>query len=138
MKLQYRYQFAGDALGFLEQQSAGIRKTVILSDFLQSALPDEALYELVAEKLIRHKVNKLIAIGDKISSTLSLFLSGPDISEVSYYKNTQEFTESFRHSQFRDEAILVGPGYLPLNGSYSCWNKGTPDDFGNKSVSHCA
>ncbi len=95
------------ALGFLEQQSAGIRKTVILSDFLQSALPDEALYELVAEKLIRHKVNKLIAIGDKISSTLSLFLSGPDISEVSYYKNTQEFTESFRHSQFRDEAILV-------------------------------
>jgi alanine racemase len=32
------------ALNFLDQQSSGTKKTVILSDLLQSALPDEELY----------------------------------------------------------------------------------------------
>jgi len=95
------------ALGFLDQQSAGVRKTVILSDFLQSALPDHELYSQVAEKLIRHKVNKVVAIGEKITEFLPQFLSKPDIGELYFFKNTADFTEAFRHSHFRDEAILV-------------------------------
>lgn len=95
------------ALGFLDQQSAGIRKTVILSDFLQSALPDRELYSQVAEKLIRHQVNKLIAIGEKITRYLPELLNKEAFGELEYFKNTSEFTEAFRHSQFRDEAILV-------------------------------
>jgi len=95
------------ALGFLDQQTAGVSKTVILSDFLQSAMPDKYLYMEVAEKLIRHRVQKLIAIGTRIKEWLPQQLSNRDIGEQHYYSSTEEFTEAFRHSLFRDEAILV-------------------------------
>ncbi|MFZ9387625.1 MAG: Mur ligase family protein, partial [Chitinophagaceae bacterium] len=51
------------ALNFLDQQNPGTRKTVILSDFLQSALPDDELYEIVLDKIRKHQVNRLIGIG---------------------------------------------------------------------------
>ena len=55
------------ALNFLDQQSAGGKKTVILSDFLQSSLPDEQLYSLIMQNLEKHQVEKLIGIGENIS-----------------------------------------------------------------------
>lgn len=89
------------ALNFLDQQSAGIKKTVILSDFLQSSLPDEELYKEVAEMLQKHNVNRIIGIGEKISTHLP---GGPG---VSFYPSTYQFTEEFRFSHFKEEAILV-------------------------------
>ena len=94
------------ALGFLDQQSAGSRKTVILSDFLQSALPDDTLYQEVAKALQRHQVNRVIGIGERISRYLPGYLQGAS-AELLVYPATLSFTEAFRFSQFRDEAILV-------------------------------
>lgn len=95
------------ALGFLDQQSAGSLKTVILSDFLQSALPDEILYREVAEALRRHRVNRVIGIGERISHFLPANLQDFENGTLIFYPGTTHFTEDFRFSQFREEAILV-------------------------------
>ncbi|HUR65814.1 MAG TPA: bifunctional UDP-N-acetylmuramoyl-tripeptide:D-alanyl-D-alanine ligase/alanine racemase, partial [Chitinophagaceae bacterium] len=96
------------ALNFLEQQSLGLKKTVILSDLLHSSLPDEELYGQVMEKLLKHKVNRIIGIGEKISLYLSFLIAEHDEKlETAFYLSSAEFTDSFLSSQFKEEAILV-------------------------------
>ena len=95
------------ALNFLDQQAAGAPRTVILSDFLQSALPDKFLYAEVAEKLARHQVNRVIGIGERIAAFLPAQLPDPIATNSSFYPGTAAFIEGFRFSHFKEEAILV-------------------------------
>lgn len=95
------------ALTFLDQQSAGTKKTVILSDLLQSSLPDAELYGEILEKLKRHAVSRLIAVGEKISSVLPLLMTDDDSLHIEYYNSTAAFTDEFLSSHFKEEAILV-------------------------------
>lgn len=96
------------ALNFLCQQSPGSDKTVILSDFLQSSLPDEELYSEVDEKLHRHRIKRVIGIGEKITKHLDrLNSSANDRYEFISYSSTNQFIEEFRFSHFKEEAILV-------------------------------
>ena len=46
------------ALNFLDQQSGYTKKTVILSDVLQSARTDEQLYHYIIERLKKHQVSR--------------------------------------------------------------------------------
>jgi Alr-MurF fusion protein len=94
------------ALNFLDQQGLSIPKTVILSDFLQSAIPDEELYAHILSGLEKHKVSRVIAIGEKISSA---FISGAKdhAFKTELYNSTEEFLKKFRAAAFKDEAILV-------------------------------
>lgn len=96
------------ALSFLDQQSGGAKKTVVLSDFLHSALTNEELYTLIAESLKKHDISRLIGIGERISQQLSLseILPGSDII-VESYSSTEDFIQQFRPSNFKDEIILV-------------------------------
>lgn len=95
------------ALTFLEQQHTSGGRTVILSDFLQSAVPDAELYSQVIKSLARHCVKRLIGIGERISAALqSLSPSSAGIS-TELYPSTEAFLQQFRSSQFRDEVILV-------------------------------
>lgn len=96
------------ALNFLNQQGNGDKKTVILSDFLQSGQEDEALYRQVAFDLYSYKVDRIIGIGPKISTHLSF--SFPDDNyqpEVHFFLTTAEFTRHFLSSAFKDETILI-------------------------------
>jgi alanine racemase len=96
------------ALNFLNHQQTGSRKTVILSDFLQSGLRDEDLYTSVFENLKKYNVNRLIGIGDNISRTLSPLVRHSDDSlKVELYPSTENFIGQFRSSQFREETILI-------------------------------
>jgi Alr-MurF fusion protein len=92
------------ALNFLVKQSPGLKRTVILSDFLQSAVPDEQLYEQVAAALQKHEVSRLIAIGERISAALSKQLFP---FSIEFYPDTAAFLKKFRSSAFKEEAILV-------------------------------
>lgn len=92
------------ALNFLQHQSGSSKRTVILSDFLHTNLPDEELYASIVNDLGKHSVNRLIGIGDHITQYLPL--SESDI-KIELYKSTEEFTRRFRSSDFRDEIILV-------------------------------
>jgi Alr-MurF fusion protein len=96
------------ALNFLDQQSAGAPKTVILSDFLQSSLPDEQLYATVVESLIKHNVKRFIAIGEKISTFCSQAVLEKEAGfTIELFPDTDTFLQQFRASQFKDEVILV-------------------------------
>lgn len=94
------------ALNFLGQQSAGNKRTVILSDFLQSNLSDEALYNQVAADLFTLRIERIICIGAKIAQYLSF--NAPSYQPaVEYFFSTEEFIQQFRSSHFREEIILI-------------------------------
>ena len=96
------------ALDFLNQMSGVSKKTVILSDFFQTGMNDEELYERIADDLVQHKVNRVIGIGLNISKYFRIeedFISNKVKNE--FYSSTEEFLSRFRFSDFRDETILV-------------------------------
>ncbi len=93
------------ALNFLEQQRTGSKKTAILSDFLQSSLPPAQLYALVKASLKKHKINRLIGIGEHIAANIN---SGTDNElEIETFSSTDDFIRHFRFSTFKDESILI-------------------------------
>jgi alanine racemase len=91
------------ALNFLDQQSAGSRRTVILSDFLQTGLNERRLYEEISSLLNVHHINKVIAIGRNIGRNIKT----SDDGVYQFYDTTEEFLQQFRFSQFREETILI-------------------------------
>lgn len=93
------------ALNFLSQQSGHNRRTVILSDFLQSSLPDADLYRLVSDSLQHHQVSRLIAIGDRIGTAAGYF-QYPGL-QTEFHTDTAAFLKQLRPSQFREETILI-------------------------------
>jgi Alr-MurF fusion protein len=96
------------ALNFLDQQSAGTKKTVILSDLLQSILPDEELYPGILSGIRKHQVTRLVGIGERISGILQHdILKTGDGLTIELYPSTSDFIKQFRSSQFREETILV-------------------------------
>ncbi|MCJ8164726.1 bifunctional UDP-N-acetylmuramoyl-tripeptide:D-alanyl-D-alanine ligase/alanine racemase [Pontibacter sp. E15-1] len=90
------------ALDLLMNQPQRGRHTVILSDLLESGLPEEKLYRQVAELVQARGVERLIAIGEKVSRYSSLF-SVP----TEFYTSTADFLAQFQPAQFRNELILV-------------------------------
>jgi alanine racemase len=90
------------ALDFLNQQKQHPKKTLILSDILQSGQNDEVLYREVAELIHKKGISRLIGIGEGISSQAKRF----DI-EKSFFRSTAEFLQQFNNSFFRDETILL-------------------------------
>lgn len=96
------------ALNFLNQQGNREKKTVILSDFLQSGQADEFLYKQVAFELYSHKVNRVIGVGAKISTHLSFSFADDSYKpEVHFFLTTAEFIRHFLSSAFKEETILV-------------------------------
>ncbi|MDO9186162.1 MAG: bifunctional UDP-N-acetylmuramoyl-tripeptide:D-alanyl-D-alanine ligase/alanine racemase [Bacteroidia bacterium] len=90
------------ALDFLNQQKQHPKKTLILSDILQSGRNEETLYKEVAELIHKKGVSRLIGIGDGISNQTKQF----DV-EKTFYRSTDEFLKEFNNSFFRDETILL-------------------------------
>jgi len=96
------------ALNFLDQQTGTSKKTVILSDFLQSSLPDEELYGNILLSLKKHNVARLIGIGKRISDNLQYLLLNPlQGFSIELFATTTDYIKHFRSFQFRDETILI-------------------------------
>jgi alanine racemase len=90
------------ALDFLNQQKQHPKKTLILSDILQSGQNDATLYKEVAELINKKGISRLIGIGEGISGQANQFNV-----EKSFYKSTNEFLQQFNNSLIRDETILL-------------------------------
>ena len=90
------------ALDFLDQQSAGYTKTVILSDILQTGLSAEELYSQVAKLLKQKGIHNVIAIGNQISKHKNIF-----DSNTQYFETTQAFIDSFKSLDFSQQIILL-------------------------------
>lgn len=92
------------ALNFLEQQRKKAKRTLILSDILQSGEDQATLYAKVAQLVAEKKINRLIAIGNAVQRLQGLVQNGTD---VNCYPSTQDFLADFDQVEFQDEAILL-------------------------------
>ena len=94
------------ALDFLDQQKQHPKKTLILSDILESGVSDDKLYRDVNQLVQSKGVDRLIGIGPAISKQITLFARNKNIA-ISFYPSTEEFLKSFSGDQFYDETILL-------------------------------
>jgi len=90
------------ALDFLDQQQQHNKKTVILSDILQSGRQDDELYHEVGQLLSNKGVSKIVGIGPAISKQ-----SGNFKMEKTFYLSTEDFLNNFPFSNFYKENILL-------------------------------
>ncbi|NOQ26175.1 MAG: bifunctional UDP-N-acetylmuramoyl-tripeptide:D-alanyl-D-alanine ligase/alanine racemase [Bacteroidales bacterium] len=90
------------ALNYLDQQNQHQKKTLILSDILQSGKELKDLYKEVSSLISKFKVNQLVGIGESISSQSDQFKL-----EKIFYKSTDDFLKDFAKSNYSEQAILL-------------------------------
>ena len=90
------------ALDFLNQQKQHSKKTVILSDILQSGKDEKNLYNEVAGLLVAKGIDQMIGIGPAISRQQDLFSL-----TKKFFLSTEDFLRDFSPVDFRDETILL-------------------------------
>jgi len=91
------------ALDFLQQHAAEKKRSVILSDFLESGVKEEALYQQIANQLKAHQITKFIGIGKRISAYQHLFAC----AQKSFFEDTKSFLEANQLLDFSHEIILL-------------------------------
>lgn len=90
------------AIGFLNQQTRHRKKTVILSDILQTGREKEELYREIGEMFARQHIDRVIGIGRNLFRNAGKFPM-----EHALFETTDDFISHFPFSSFRDEAILL-------------------------------
>jgi Alr-MurF fusion protein len=94
------------ALQFLQQQSAGLSRTLILSDFDEQRDADAAFYRALGVRLREHGIRKLIAVGPALSAAAAGF----EIPELRCFESTSQLLEQWHGLRFEKEAILLKGG----------------------------
>jgi len=94
------------ALDFLVQQKQHKKKTVILSDFMESGKPENELYPEIATQLSLRSIDRLIGIGESIRLYENVFVDA-GIKEVEFYPSVDAFRTAFVHIHFANETILL-------------------------------
>jgi Alr-MurF fusion protein len=90
------------ALDLLASQPRRGRRTLIISDLLESGMAEEKLYSEVAALTKAHQVERLIGIGPTIQAHGSKFKG-----DSTFFSSTAEFLQQFSSEQFRNELVLV-------------------------------
>ncbi|MFK7810400.1 MAG: bifunctional UDP-N-acetylmuramoyl-tripeptide:D-alanyl-D-alanine ligase/alanine racemase [Saprospiraceae bacterium] len=91
------------ALQFLKQQRQQ-KRTLILSDILQSGRSEDTLYKEVAQLIKEQQLSRFIGIG-KNSALIKPFL--PKGLNSSFHNNISTFLEKLNVDDFQQEAILL-------------------------------
>jgi alanine racemase len=99
------------ALDFLYRRSQDkkLKRTLILSDILETGQSATTLYRRVAQLVHSKDIHKMIGIGNEITSAESRFESaaGKAVMEKYFFPNTDAFLASDVFRQLRDEIILI-------------------------------
>lgn len=90
------------AIDFLNQQNQHRKKTIILSDILQSGQDDNELYGEIGVLLRKKNINKLIGIGSAISKQQDKFEA-----EKYFFPTTDAFLRQYSFTAFQNESILL-------------------------------
>jgi Alr-MurF fusion protein len=90
------------ALDLLFQQTPHSRKTLILSDILQTGLSEKSLYTQINQLLESRNLYRMIGIGPAIRRNQSVFTR-----PISTWTTTADFLNQLRSDDFKDEAILL-------------------------------
>jgi len=94
------------ALDFLSQQRQHPKRTLILSDILETGRSAESLYREVAGLLRKYSVDRLIGVGEQIGDAASWFADA-GLREMIFFSSTEALLERIPALQFRDETILL-------------------------------
>ncbi len=92
------------ALDFLQQQQQHPKRTVIISDILQSGKTNKDLYRQVADILQQKNINRLVGVGTEIVKYSDAFTGIP---ETAFFNSTAEFLQKFPTMHFYNESILL-------------------------------
>ena len=91
------------ALDFMMQQKKASRRTVVLSDLLQTGLAAEKLYPQIAQLLKDKQVDRIIGIGEELTAHATAFVS----FDTHFYDCTEQFLKEDIQGNFNNELILV-------------------------------
>lgn len=90
------------SLQFLSHQHQKKKKTVILSDVLQSGLKEPDLIRRLDDLMSKHSINRFIGIGPVLSNNEEYF---PEDS--AFFTSTSEFLNNFDTNTLQQEIILI-------------------------------
>lgn len=93
------------ALDFMARRSEGkaCRRTLILSDILETGQSGKQLYSQVAELVHSRGVNRLIGVGEGISAAAARF----DLKEKQFFRTTEELMVSGVLETLRGDIVLI-------------------------------
>jgi Alr-MurF fusion protein len=94
------------ALDFLVAQQQHKRRTVILSDFLESGREEDELYVTIAKALALTKIDRLIGIGARIGAHAAA-IAAKFSGEMVFLPTVEAFRHNLGSLHFRDETILI-------------------------------
>ena len=94
------------ALDFLAAQQQHTRRTVILSDFLESGREEGELYATIAQALAWTKIDRLIGIGARIGAHAAV-IAERFSGETVFLPTVEAFRQDLAALHFRDETILI-------------------------------
>ena len=92
----------GIALDFLQQQNQHRRKTVILSDMLQSGRNEEDLYAEIAQLISSKNPHRFIGVGSSMMRQQDKFKGNAE-----FFASTEALLEALPALDFREESILI-------------------------------
>jgi Alr-MurF fusion protein len=94
------------ALDFLSRQEQHVKRTLILSDILETGRKSTNLYGEVAGLLRKYPVDRLIGVGEQISAAAVLF-SDSGVQDRIFFSGTEALLDALPGLEFRDETILL-------------------------------
>ena len=97
------------ALNFLSQQKQRSRKVLILSDLLETGIPERELYHQIAHLVKQRNLYQFVGIGEVIFRNKSFFTVKGKYAETQtyFFKNSQEFLDSDLLKTFEESVILI-------------------------------
>ena len=91
------------ALDFIQHENQHIKKTLIISDFLQTGVPDHELYGQVAQLIVQRGITRLVAVGPALCHCKECF-AGID---AVFFESTERMLHDYDFNLFQNEAILL-------------------------------
>ena len=90
-------------LDYIQHDRQHEQKTLIVSDVLQSGMPEMDLYSKLADLVERYGISRLIGIGEAIQRNKALF----KIEKAAFFSSTEECLQQYDFDLFNNETILL-------------------------------
>lgn len=91
------------ALNYLRHEPQRTTKVLVMSDILQSGIPEQELYSQAAQLILGHGINYFVGIGEALYRNKSLFATIPS----TFYVTTEECLQQHRFDQISNATILL-------------------------------
>jgi alanine racemase len=91
------------ALDFVQHEQQHFHKTLIMSDFMQTGVPDGELYSQVAQLIAQRGITRLIGVGEALCHNRDCFSQ----IDAQFYPSTQQFLQEHDFNLFQNETILL-------------------------------